>query len=128
MLERLFLMVVLGSFSFAVACLLKRRGQRLPEMNLPEELRSDSPTLLAFSTARCGQCHQQAVAIRKLEAEEERLRHITLDAIEQMSLANQLSIRTVPSTALFDSQGRLRHLNHGYVGLNKLREQLADSR
>lgn len=83
--------------------------------------------ILYFTTPECGECRlRQEPALRELEQQfGPRLVVDKRDAIEERDLARQYGVRTVPTTAVFDSTGTLVTINYGYASAARLAEQLA---
>lgn len=85
--------------------------------------------ILYFTTPECGECRlRQEPALRELERQfGPRLVVDKRDAIEEWELARQYGVRTVPTTAVFDSAGSLVTINYGFASAARLAEQLAGS-
>ncbi len=86
------------------------------------------PTVVAFSTPSCAACHAaQVPALRALERQvgPESLRVLRVDAAARPEVARAFGVLTVPSTAIFGSDGRLTALNHGFTPIERLAAQVA---
>jgi len=82
--------------------------------------------ILYFTTPECGECRlRQEPALRELERQfGPRLVVDKRDAVEERELAREYGVRTVPTTAVFDSNGTLVTINYGYASAARLAEQL----
>jgi len=91
-----------------------------------ENLRSDTPAILYFTTPECAPCKTiQRPALQRLQQElGGRLQVIEINAAEQPELAGAWGVLSVPTTFVLDPQGRPRHVNHGVTRAEKLLQQL----
>ncbi len=84
-----------------------------------------SATLIAFSTAECARCRDQARAIAALESRfggEVRVREV--DALAEPALAERYAVMTVPTTVVLDGTGRPKSVNYGFASEGKLEAQV----
>lgn len=86
------------------------------------------PTLVYFWTDQCSQCKFfQKPVIQKLSEKEKGFNLVSVNAFEDTEITSLLKIRTVPSTAVFSSEGKSRFVNNGPVGEHELLRQLNES-
>ncbi|MBI4213444.1 MAG: thioredoxin family protein [Chloroflexi bacterium] len=132
MLERLLILlalagVVLAGVQVARAVARRRTAAAIGEL-VPEDLRSRLPSgraaMVYFYGPNCATCADQAHVLGNL-AEEQRVAIVPVDATVERYLAGALGALTVPSTALLDGSGRVRHVNVGYHPKAILARQLA---
>lgn len=94
-------------------------------MGLPFDL-SGRPAILYFTTPACVPCKTiQRPAVQKiLEMYAGRLDVIEVDATEEIDLARQWGVLSVPTTFIIDSRGVPRFVNHGVTRADKLIVQI----
>ena len=82
--------------------------------------------ILAFSSAKCHQCHQlQAPALKRvLEARGTDVSVVDVDAPGEPELAQRYQVLTVPTTVVLDAKGRAHAVNYGFANTVKLLEQV----
>lgn len=130
MLERLLLaagllaILVLLSLAARVAWTHYRRG-------LVRQLRRDGRVpagtrILYFSTPYCVTCRemQEPTLERLATLTEQPIAVQKADPLERPDLARRYRVITVPTTAVFDDEGRLVEINYGYASLAQLAQQL----
>jgi thioredoxin-like negative regulator of GroEL len=133
-LERLLLVlaivVVVVAAAFVARALTHQRLRRIVGTTVPsllrERLRASSgaaPTVLYFFGPFCPACDDQARVVAELRAEGA-VRVVELDAAREPALADQLGVVTVPTTAIVDSSGTVRHVNPGFYPKHALAAQL----
>jgi thioredoxin 1 len=84
------------------------------------------PAVVYFWTDACGQCKtMQAPALDRLAEATPAVRVVSINAVQQPSLADRFGVMTVPTTAVIDGAGHLRAVNHGYANERTLKKQLA---
>ncbi|MCS7010239.1 MAG: thioredoxin family protein [Anaerolineales bacterium] len=114
---------LLAAFWLLNRFLLRQAGSRLAEFS---EYRPGLPAIVYFTTPTCAPCRtQQRPAIRRLQ---ERLGNwfqvIEVDAGVRPDVAHRWGVMSVPTTFVFDAQGRPRYVNHGVVSAETLLKQL----
>jgi thiol-disulfide isomerase/thioredoxin len=84
------------------------------------------PTIVYFTTPTCAPCKTiQRPAIQALKNRlGENLRVIEIDASKQPRLAKEWGVISVPTTYVFDADGKPRYVNHGVTTSVKLIQQL----
>ena len=84
------------------------------------------PTIVYFTTPTCAPCktvQRPAIeSIKKMMGE--KLQVIEIDASEQINLAKEWNVISVPTTYVLDAKGKPRHVNHGVAPAAKLIRQL----
>jgi thioredoxin-like negative regulator of GroEL len=82
--------------------------------------------ILAFSTPDCRQCHQlQAPALQRvLEAREETIKIVEVDATTEHNLVQAYHVLTVPSTVVLDAVGNACAINYGFATTQLLLSQI----
>lgn len=107
--------------------LVRRRVAEVLGSGVPSPVRKQlsptGPTLLYFYGPVCPSCNDQVKIVDEL-AEETNTRVLKFNATEQRQVADALGVVTIPTTAIVDSAGRVRHLNLGYHPKGRLAEQL----
>jgi thioredoxin-like negative regulator of GroEL len=85
------------------------------------------PAVVGFSLPMCHECHTlQAPAMERLESMMgESVSVRTVDVRSHSALAQRLGILTVPATVVLDTDGKVRFLNHGFAGEERLAEELS---
>ena len=132
MLERLLLVAVLASVvlvvAFAIRTVVRRRIAAVVGTFAPSGLRSvlsaRGPTLVYFYGPLCVSCTDQARAIDEL-VQEVGTAVLRFDVTNESALADALGVVTVPTTAVIDAAGRVRHVNLGYHPKAILASQLS---
>lgn len=131
MLERaLILLLVAMAVALAWGLLRLWRARQLRRLSdvapFSPLIPPDRPAVIAFSTPTCAECRtRQAPALARLAATlGDTITIRSLSALDYPELVRRVGILTVPATVVVDSRGRVQHLNIGYAGDAKLREQI----
>jgi thioredoxin-like negative regulator of GroEL len=94
---------------------------------LREIFKTGKPVLLYFWTSDCAQCKPQERQIEKaitgLRQSGKILRVQKYNAFEELKLAKEMQVMTVPTTVLLDSQGKIAAWNPGLTTSRKIVEQ-----
>ena len=89
--------------------------------------KTGKPVLLYFWTSDCAQCKPQERQIEKaiagLRQSGKILEVQKYNALEELVLAKEMQVMTVPTTVLLDSQGAVTAWNAGLTQAQKLVEQ-----
>jgi len=90
-------------------------------------LRPDMPTLVYFTTSTCVPCKTiQRPAIQQLSQQlGDRINVVEIDAVEKPEVATRWGVMSVPTTFVIDPRGAVKHVNHGVVRFEKLRQQFS---
>ena len=70
-------------------------------------------TLLQFTTEMCAPCAQLKPRLEQIALYRSDVEHVVVDAVEHLDLANNLSVRTTPTTFIIDPDGKIRARIHG---------------
>ena len=70
-------------------------------------------TLLQFTTELCAPCAQLKPRLEQIALYRSDVEHVVVDAVEHLDLANNLSVRTTPTTFIVDPDGKIRARIHG---------------
>lgn len=84
------------------------KGPRLAPEQLGGEL-GESATLVQFSTAFCAPCRTARVVLQKVADTVPGVKHVEIDAEDNLDLVRQLDIMRTPTTLLLDSKGQIRN-------------------
>ena len=133
MVERLLIMLVLLAVVGAAVLLVRRelarrRRERVGRLlgDLLPQARC-GPAIVYLTTPYCGVCRAvQAPALLRLrEHTGDALQLLTVNVLERPDVAGRLGVLSVPATAILNTEGRVRHVNYGPVGLEELLRQVA---
>ena len=70
-------------------------------------------TLLQFTTELCAPCAQLKPRLEQIALFRSDVEHRVVDAVEHLDLANNLSVRSTPTTFIIDPNGQIRARIHG---------------
>ena len=70
-------------------------------------------TLLQFTTELCAPCAQLKPRLEQIALYRSDVEHVVVDAVEHLDLANNLSVRTTPTTFIIGPDGDIRARIHG---------------
>lgn len=65
-------------------------------------------TLLQFTTELCAPCAQLKPRLEQIALYRSDVEHVVVDAVEHLDLANNLSVRSTPTTFVIDPDGQIR--------------------
>jgi thiol-disulfide isomerase/thioredoxin len=87
-------------------------------------LSSDGPTILHFSATWCGPCAGVRRVVDQVCAELPKVAHVEIDMDENPEAARRLSVLSLPTTLIFDADGRPRYRTIGVPRAADLRSAL----
>ena len=87
-------------------------------------LSSDGPTILHFSATWCGPCAAVRRVVDQVCAELPKVAHVEIDMDENPEAARRLSVLSLPTTLIFDADGRPRYRTTGVPRAADLRSAL----
>lgn len=87
-------------------------------------LSPDGPTILHFSATWCGPCAAVRRVVDQVCAELPNVAHVEIDMDENPEAARRLSVLSLPTTLIFDADGRPRYRTTGVPRAADLRSAL----
>ena len=98
--------------------LVWKRGQgrvvRVSGHTISEDYRTaGKTTLLQFTTELCAPCAQLKPRLEQIALYRSDVEHRVVDAVEHLDLANNLSVRSTPTTFVIGPDGDIRARIHG---------------
>jgi thiol-disulfide isomerase/thioredoxin len=87
-------------------------------------LSSTGPTVLHFSAEWCGPCAGVRRVVEQVCAELPGVAHVEIDMDANPEAARRLSVLSLPTTIIFDADGRPRYRTHGVPKAADLRSAL----
>ncbi len=87
-------------------------------------LSQTGPTVLHFSAEWCGPCAAVRRVVDQVCAELPGVAHVEIDMDANPEAARRLSVLSLPTTIIFDAQGRPRFRTHGVPTAADLRSAL----
>ena len=87
-------------------------------------LSDTGPTVLHFSAAWCGPCAGVRRVVEQVCAELPEVAHVEIDMDANPEAARRLSVLSLPTTIIFDADGRPRYRTHGVPKAADLRSAL----
>lgn len=87
-------------------------------------LSDTGPTLLHFSAAWCGPCSAVRRVVDQVCAELPTVAHVEIDMDDNPEAARRLSVLSLPTTIIFDADGRPRYRTTGVPKAADLRSAL----
>jgi thiol-disulfide isomerase/thioredoxin len=102
------------------------RGTEHPEgLNIAElGLATSGPTVVHFTAEWCGPCAAVRRVIKQVCAELPQVTHVEIDLDADPTAAQQLSVLSLPTTFIFDAEGRQRYRSAGVPKAADLRAAL----
>jgi thioredoxin-like negative regulator of GroEL len=88
-------------------------------------LSSQGPTVVHFSASWCGPCAQVRRVVNQVCDGLDRVAHVEIDMDANPSAARRLSVLSLPTTFIFDADGRQRYRSAGVPKADDLRSALA---
>jgi thioredoxin-like negative regulator of GroEL len=87
-------------------------------------LSETGPTVVHFSAEWCGPCAAVRRVVEAVCAELPQVAHVELDIDANPEAARRLSVLSLPTTIVFDADGRPRYRTHGVPNAADLRSAL----
>lgn len=87
-------------------------------------LSSDAPTILHFTATWCGPCAAVRRVVDQVCAELPTVAHVEIDMDADPESARRLSVLSLPTTFIFDSEGKQRYRSSGVPKAADLRAAL----
>ena len=88
-------------------------------------LSSQGPTVVHFSASWCGPCAQVRRVVDQVCHDLDRVAHVEIDMDANPGAARRLSVLSLPTTFIFDADGRQRYRTAGVPKADDLRSALA---
>ncbi len=88
-------------------------------------LSSDGPTVVHFSASWCGPCTQVRRVVHQVCDDLDQVAHVEIDMDANPAAARRLSVLSLPTTFIFDADGRQRYRTSGVPKADDLRSALA---
>ena len=88
-------------------------------------LSSEGPTVVHFSASWCGPCTQVRRVVDQVCDSLEQVAHVEIDMDANPGAARRLSVLSLPTTFIFDADGRQRYRTSGVPKADDLRSALA---
>jgi thiol-disulfide isomerase/thioredoxin len=88
-------------------------------------LSSEGPTVVHFSASWCGPCAQVRRVVDQVCDSLEHVAHVEIDMDANPGAARRLSVLSLPTTFIFDADGRQRYRTSGVPKADDLRSALA---
>lgn len=117
------------SLAGAVGILHNRRSGQLRTTEKPVDagalgLSATGPTVVHFTAAWCGPCAAVRRVVDQVCAELPQVSHVEIDLDTHPDTARSLSVLSLPTTLIFDAEGRQRYRTSGVPSVGDLREAL----
>ncbi|OBK33916.1 thiol reductase thioredoxin [Mycobacterium sp. 1245111.1] len=87
-------------------------------------LSSQGPTVVHFSASWCGPCAQVRRVVNQVCDGLEQVAHVEIDMDANPAAARRLSVLSLPTTFIFDAEGRQRYRTSGVPKADDLRSAL----
>jgi len=88
-------------------------------------LSSDGPTVVHFSATWCSPCSQVRRVVDQVCDDLGEVAHVEIDMDDNPAAAKRLSVLSLPTTFIFDADGRQRYRTAGVPKADDLRSALA---
>ena len=88
-------------------------------------LSSDGPTVVHFSASWCSPCTQVRRVVNQVCEDLGNVAHVEIDMDANPAAARRLSVLSLPTTFIFDADGRQRYRTAGVPKADDLRSALA---
>lgn len=87
-------------------------------------LSSQGPTIVHFSASWCGPCTQVRRVVNQVCGGLQQVAHVEIDMDANPAAARRLSVLSLPTTFIFDADGRQRYRTSGVPKADDLRSAL----
>jgi hypothetical protein len=87
-------------------------------------LSPDGPTVVHFSASWCGPCTQVRRVVNQVCDDLDQVAHVEIDMDANPGAARRLSVLSLPTTFIFDADGRQRYRTAGVPKADDLRSAL----
>jgi thioredoxin-like negative regulator of GroEL len=87
-------------------------------------LSQEGPTVVHFSASWCGPCTQVRRVVNQVCDDLDRVAHVEIDMDANPGAARRLSVLSLPTTFIFDADGRQRYRTAGVPKADDLRSAL----
>jgi thiol-disulfide isomerase/thioredoxin len=87
-------------------------------------LSPDGPTVVHFSASWCGPCTQVRRVVNQVCDDLDQVAHVEIDMDANPAAARRLSVLSLPTTFIFDADGRQRYRTSGVPKADDLRSAL----
>ncbi len=87
-------------------------------------LSQDGPTVVHFSASWCGPCTHVRRVVNQVCDDLDRVAHVEIDMDANPGAARRLSVLSLPTTFIFDADGRQRYRTAGVPKADDLRSAL----
>lgn len=115
-----------------IGWLMTRRAGAVQPTETPDDvdtsdlgLSPDGPTVVHFSASWCGPCSQVRRVVDQVCADLDQVAHVEIDMDANPAAARRLSVLSLPTTFIFDADGRQRFRTAGVPKADDLRSALA---
>jgi thiol-disulfide isomerase/thioredoxin len=115
---------VIGRLLTLRAGMLKAAGEASNVDTSGLGLSSDGPTIVHFTATWCGPCAAVRRVVDQVCAELPGVAHVEIDMDANPEAARRLSVLSLPTTLIFDADGRPRYRTTGVPGVTDLRSAL----
>lgn len=125
------ILIAVFGVGFVVSQLLRlRAGLHRPAPHLPEldadelGLSRTGPTIVHFTAPWCGPCERSRRVVDEVCSELPAVAHVEIDIDADPESARRLSVLSLPTTFVFDADGRQRYRAAGVPTAAELRAEL----
>lgn len=103
-----------------------RATERTPDIDVSDlGLSRTGPTIVHFSAVWCGPCSGVRRVVNQVCSDLPDVAHVEIDMDANPSAARQLSVMSLPTTFIFDAQGKQRYRTSGVPKAADLKAALA---
>ena len=120
MIVALVVVVAAVMVTLAISVALRRRSGVLREVSRPAELDTTDlglsrtgPTVVQFTAVWCGPCAAVRRVVSQVCADLDQVAHVEIDMDANPAAARRLSVLSLPTTFIFDAEGRKRYRTVG---------------